>query len=541
MSSILKKGATALANVGKKAHKKLHEIKPQKLHGQTIRLTQPNMPRKKLPLTDELKEEIRKSVFMSPDLIETITPENALVKLDSSLEGFFYQREYNLNNFNLLIKMLASKKEIDECLSVLEKMKIMGIKPNRQTYVQLMIGSGKAHDPETAENIYDKALEDLGHTDGSLYTVLISCYVNIANHEKIEALMNEKKAKGYKLTVADFTCYMNALINADKPDKALEFFKKNQTEVFRDEYIISCAIRAAAHMHEAEYAKRLWGELESQGFMPIAVHYNAIILALGKRKDYAEEGLELYKKMRARQIVPDKSTFDAVLTACSRLGDLIAAQHALIDMKNFGINLNGTTYGLMLHTYSEACKDATESAKDVFIRESWELFRQCEEKGLVNNNIVNNLLLVHTKAYRENEAEGLVLPVYQEYGLKKDKFTYRALTEMYTKLNESRIVFRLWDTMLQEHIKPDMYILNNYLTSALRAKDTDRAVEALHSFKANGLMPLYTLINKVHKLDDKPLRLWAAIQDFPVFQSYFHDKEYGERLRDDKVEERFTS
>ena len=45
-------------------------------------------------------------------------------KMDSTLEGFFYKRQYNLFNFNFLLQVLSEKKQYDESLKILDKMKV---------------------------------------------------------------------------------------------------------------------------------------------------------------------------------------------------------------------------------------------------------------------------------------------------------------------------------------------------------------------------------------------------------------------------------
>ena len=47
--------------------------------------------------------------------------------MDSSLEGFFHKREYNLKNFNLLLQILAEQKKFSESESVFEKMKVYSL------------------------------------------------------------------------------------------------------------------------------------------------------------------------------------------------------------------------------------------------------------------------------------------------------------------------------------------------------------------------------------------------------------------------------
>jgi len=363
-------GSTAKKFVSKKAWQKMNEVKPRISGKTTVALVKPNMPKKDPPLSEALKREIQKEFFNLKEVQAKVTPFNAYEVLDASFEGFFLNREYNLQNFNLLIKMLASRGKIDDALGILEKMKIMGITPDKHTYIHLMIASGKAKDTDTAEIVFDKGVEALGFPDGVMYTTLLSTYANCANPDKVEALINEKKAKGYKITATDWTNLIRALDKADRSLEGVQVYKKRQTEVEIDEYMISTAIKACGKCCEAEYAKRLWGDLQALGFKNVAFHYNAIIYSLGKRKDYAEEALDIYRQMKGLSIPIDDETIKSVLTACSRLGDLVSAQHALIDMKNAGLEMNPTVYNLLLKTYAEACVSATENAKDIFIKES---------------------------------------------------------------------------------------------------------------------------------------------------------------------------
>lgn len=45
-------------------------------------------------------------------------------KMDSSLEGFFYKRDYNIKNFNFLLQILSEKKQYEESLKILDKMEV---------------------------------------------------------------------------------------------------------------------------------------------------------------------------------------------------------------------------------------------------------------------------------------------------------------------------------------------------------------------------------------------------------------------------------
>ena len=47
--------------------------------------------------------------------------------MDSSVEGFFYKRSYNLVNFNHLLQILSEQKNLDQAMRVLKKMQVKKI------------------------------------------------------------------------------------------------------------------------------------------------------------------------------------------------------------------------------------------------------------------------------------------------------------------------------------------------------------------------------------------------------------------------------
>jgi len=44
--------------------------------------------------------------------------------MDSSLEGFFYKRKYDLKNFNFLLQVLAEQRKASEAFKAFQKMKV---------------------------------------------------------------------------------------------------------------------------------------------------------------------------------------------------------------------------------------------------------------------------------------------------------------------------------------------------------------------------------------------------------------------------------
>jgi pentatricopeptide repeat protein len=53
-----------------------------------------------------------------------LRPQEVYKIMDSSLEGFFFKRPYDLKNFNFLLQVLSEQKNYDKAIAALEKMKV---------------------------------------------------------------------------------------------------------------------------------------------------------------------------------------------------------------------------------------------------------------------------------------------------------------------------------------------------------------------------------------------------------------------------------
>ena len=114
--------------------------------------------------------------------------------------------------------------------------------------------------------------------------------------------------------------------------------------------------------------------------------------------------------MRGEGIIPTHRT--RALHGCARLGNLPEVRLGLKKMKDFGLEPCRIHLAQLINVYSEASLDANEQARELFVKESWEIFRMCKEKGAVDELVLNSLFAVHTKAFFDHQVERLVLALY---------------------------------------------------------------------------------------------------------------------------------
>lgn len=78
-------------------------------------------------------------------------PNKFMKYMDTSMEKFFYQRDYSITNFNFYLQVLTSQYKVDEVVEVFEKMKILGIQPNSESYTHIITAYSKLGNIDKAE------------------------------------------------------------------------------------------------------------------------------------------------------------------------------------------------------------------------------------------------------------------------------------------------------------------------------------------------------------------------------------------------------
>ena len=192
--------------------------------------------------------------------------------------------------------------------------------------------------------------------------------------------------------------------------------------------MISLMIRIAAATHESEKAMRLFAQLEDNGFMEQVKPYNSLISALGSSKRYANTAIEYWRNMQSKGIAPDRHTTQAVLKACSKLGDVQTAYDALQDMKIHNIKMTEHTYNGLIRTYAGAAaiRQVKEAHVDLYIEDAWKLFEQLKQDPEleVNIHVLNSLLLLYCNALRLDDLDARLLPLYEKHKIPHDVYTY---------------------------------------------------------------------------------------------------------------------
>lgn len=81
------------------------------------------------------------------------SPNKFMKYMDTSMEKFFYQREYTLKNFNFYLQVLTSQYKAEEAKKVISKMVTLGISPDSESYNHLVTVHAKLGELDKVEEI----------------------------------------------------------------------------------------------------------------------------------------------------------------------------------------------------------------------------------------------------------------------------------------------------------------------------------------------------------------------------------------------------
>lgn len=187
-------------------------------------------------------------------------------------------------------------------MEAFKKMETLSIKPNDETFNQLMTAYAKNRDIEMVEKINEEAISKYGIVPSAMrYNALILAYCKSNRALDAEKVLLEMKKNGLKPDVVTYTTVIDAYKRVNDINKCWELYEHYSTiecgDSPPDEFMITFMIRLCSATHDAEKAIKLFNELESNGFIEHAIPYNAIIFSLASTKRYAEKALEYWGSM----------------------------------------------------------------------------------------------------------------------------------------------------------------------------------------------------------------------------------------------------
>jgi pentatricopeptide repeat protein len=504
--------------------------KKKKIRKNSIPMTTENIIVETNEISKEMREEITTGIMnleidpLKKNVMTEVDAHNYMKHLDSSFEGFFFKREYNLKNFNYFLQVLVRQNKSDILEEVLNKMEEIGIKPDLISYNQVLTGYAKAKDIEKCEKIFE-IIKSKFTPDNSVYNSLLLAYAKNRKTSEALAIFKEMKDEGLEPDIVCYTTLIHAFNLAKNYDKCWQLYTEACLNGQADEFLISYMIRICGSTQNPRKALILLDILEMKGHLKNVLTSNSLLKALSTTKDYAERALDEYIKMKSMGIKPDTRTFVYLLKSTAQLGDIETANNFIREMKVMDIQVTKYHCIELIRTYAGACRIPYVKLEHIesYLKDSWEIMKYIEDNNMpIDKYVLNSMIEIHCAVHKKDIVEGLVLPLFEKHGVEMDEHTYNYIMKMLCELRNQEEVFKLYDIVKQKNLTLLEPTLNYVLESGIRANKIDFIVESLEKFKENNLQPRPGLLRLLTNMEEVPDRLYVELKNWLPYNQMKH-------------------
>jgi len=196
------------------------------------------------------------------------------------------------------------------------------------------------------------------------------------------------------------------------------------------------------------------------------------------------EAVGCVQRVRELGMVPQETTFNALIGACAAQGNVEAAMATAEAMREQGLEPTGRTYGALMH----ACVEGGDAAR------AMALLGEAGKDGVELNNV--HFTTVMTGLIRAGEAER-AFEVYNHMRTnhcKPDAGTYAALVTACSRLDQVEKAHRYVRDMQEDGLRPNRFVLNALAHACARSmRHHEQAHDVFGQLRGEGMAPdLYT-------------------------------------------------
>ncbi|XP_012083143.1 pentatricopeptide repeat-containing protein At5g16420, mitochondrial [Jatropha curcas] len=298
----------------------------------------------------------------------------------------------NVFTYNILIKGLCKKNDVEGAIRVLDEMPTMGIIPNVVTYTTILGGYVSRGDMVNAKKVFGDLFDRGWLPDATTYTILMDGYCqqgrlvdaiklmddmeengvepnDITYGVMIQAFCKEKKAGEARNLLDDMLnrkyvpssslcCkVIDVLCEERKVEEACDLWKrmlkKNCTP---DNAITSTLIYWLCKEGKIWEARKLFGEFE-RGSIPSLLTYNTLIAGMCERGELNEAG-KLWDDMMEKGCEPNAFTYNMLIKGFCKIGSAKEGIRIVQEMLDKRCMPDKSTYAILIEELRETSMEA---------------------------------------------------------------------------------------------------------------------------------------------------------------------------------------
>ncbi len=448
----------------------------------------------------------------------------------------------DLTMVNAAIKACSLAGAMDDAETLAETLREYGAM-DVFTYHTLMMGNTKLGRHHNVLALYEEAVQSSAQLDGGVYSLAMLSSLNCGLYQQVPRIADRARSEGVPLTEASYTILIQALADAgacneavkcldtmeseglnpnvisyaaamaasrDKPDMVVELLDRmKRAGVAPNTVVLTSAINSLAR-EGGNYTYRAYTilqDMEEHGPEPNIYTYNTVTRAFAEAGKLPE-ALDLLKRLKSRNLCPDRFTFTTLLLCAGRHAAQVDASacindktqreissdtvsEIMVQMKLAGIVPDQIAYGAAI----DAHRRANNSLKAVECLQ--DMYRAGLEPTASHYNLV--LRTMRAEGYTDKMYR-MAMQISKKEGAKINGNTFELVIEALLELDKWQEALGILTIMEDTQFKPTLAIYVTLVERLEKAKQF-RAVMALYRAMVRDGYDFYenTVLNGIFK------------------------------------------
>ncbi len=423
----------------------------------------------------------------------------------------------NISQVNYRLAAIPARLRGENTEDLVATMRGTGVTPNCLTYDLLIAGCAEYKDIDRAERLFQQCIASLEPTVYT-YAHLLNAHSHDRELTRLKEIYADMKEREITPNVVIYTTIMAACIRTHDLTQARETFDAMRYQgIAPDVEAYTLMITACAHGGEVERAMQLFTEMQQSRrtlpLLPNASTYDAMIHACSTRKEYYAQAWRYADEMRRAGHSISRTTLELLLSACGRAGDLYrareimralgdraslhAVQHLFRAYTNFRprIAVRQPIFSMPLFSVPLHNLDMTREAEEV-----WATYR-----SLSDTQLCNTYLAIFARYPWEDLFKSLYASIFNDTGNPRNIHTYITALEFAYKTRDLALAEMVWqdwcrdpdEGVEREEVKGHKQMVQWMVAVLSRCNQLDQAMDLLGMYKAHpwhprDLAPLFT-------------------------------------------------
>merc|ERR1719272_2261833 len=379
---------------------------------------------------------------------------------------------------SILLKLAVSPDYASDVTKVLALVQKMTVSIDECLFLSIVEACLKTHSMNSlAALLKECKAKGLGHRLTSpTYGSMIKAFGQMRNLEQVWALWKEMREYGVQPSIITVGCVVDALVMNGSTDHAWQLvhdlWTDDSTRELVNTVIYSTIVKGFAIAKRLDKVLAVYDEMRERSIDCNTITYNTMLNALVRCGDL-QRMPQLLDDMRSStpKVEPDMITYSTIMKGYCSSGDLDKGLALLSDMES---DCTFTPDEVMYNSLLDGC------AKQHRLDNALELLDKMRAQGIQPSNYTLSIMIkLLGRSKRLNQAFAMVKEMVDDHGLRPNIFVYTSLIQACFQNRQLGKALELHDKIVTEGCVLDEKAYTSLAQGCLKSGAVDRAADVV--------------------------------------------------------------